>query len=301
MLFVSFLLMTVFSPLVNLISKLKVHRTLSIAIAYVLVIGIFGGIVALIAPVLVKETTNFVNAIPAYLSQYGLSGYVNTNLMSGLVQQIGGVLSFTFSVFSNVFSVITILVFTFYMLIGYPDLEKQVSVLLGEERGKKISKLVMAVEKRLGRWSRGQMILMLTVAVGNYIGYLLLNIPYALPLAMITGIFELIPTLGPIISAIPAVLIGFGISPLTGVGAAIVALLVNQLENYVLVPKIMQKSVGVSPLVVLLSIAIGAKLAGVMGAIVAIPLVVTLQVVLNEYWGRDADHNIVSAKHKSSL
>lgn len=300
MLFVSFLLMTVFTPLVNLISRLKVHRTLSIAIAYVLVIGIFGGVVALIAPVLVRETTNFINAIPAYLAQYGLSSYVNTNLVSGLVQQIGGVLSFTFSVFSNVFSVITILVFTFYMLIGYPDMERQISLLLGDERGKKISSLIIAVEKRLGRWSRGQMLLMLTVALGNYIGYLFLKIPYALPLAMITGIFEIIPTLGPIISAIPAVLIGFGISPLTGVGAAIVALLVNQLENYVLVPKIMQKSVGVSPLVVLLSIAVGAKLAGVMGAIVAVPLVVTLQVVLNEYWGKEEGQTASSLKHKPS-
>lgn len=300
MLFVSFLLMTVFTPLVNLISRLKVHRTLSIAIAYVLVIGIFGGVVALIAPVLVRETTNFINAIPAYLAQYGLSSYVNTNLMSGLVQQIGGVLSFTFSVFSNVFSVITILVFTFYMLIGYPDMERQISLLLGDERGKKISSLIIAVEKRLGRWSRGQMLLMLTVALGNYIGYLFLKIPYALPLAMITGIFEIIPTLGPIISAIPAVLIGFGISPLTGVGAAIVALLVNQLENYVLVPKIMQKSVGVSPLIVLLSIAVGAKLAGVMGAIVAVPLVVTLQVVLNEYWGKEEGQTASPLKHKPS-
>jgi predicted PurR-regulated permease PerM len=100
----------------------------------------------------------------------------------------------------------------------------------------------------------------------------------------LSGIFEIIPTLGPIVSAIPAILIGLGISPLAGVGAAAVAFLVQQLENYILVPKIMQKSAGVSPILVLISIAIGAKLMGITGIIVAVPTVITLQVLIKEYF-----------------
>ena len=286
MLFVAFLLMTILDPLANLFVKLKIHRSLSIVITYILVIGILGGVIALISPVLVQETTSFVSALPTYLSKIGLSPSA-ANLTSGLVQQVGGVLNFTFSIFSNVFSIITVLVFSFYMLLGYSGIRSQIILLLGEEKGRRMSRLVESIEEKLGKWSRGELLLMLSVAIGNYIGYLLLKIPFALPLAVLTGIFEIVPILGPIISAIPAVLIGFGISPLTGFGAAAVAFLVNQLENYVLVPKIMQKSTGVSPLLVLVSVAVGAKLAGIMGVIIAVPFVITLQVILREYLSKE--------------
>ncbi|KKR44986.1 MAG: protein of unknown function UPF0118 [Microgenomates group bacterium GW2011_GWC1_41_20] len=286
MLFVSFLLMTILDPLVNFFVKFKIHRSLSVVITYVLVIGTLGGVIAVLAPVLVAETTSFVSALPEYLSKINLSPST-VNLTSGLVQQVGGVLNFTFSVFSNVFSILTILVFSFYMLLGYSGIRNQIILLLGEDRGMKMNKIIEAVEERLGKWSRGQLLLMLAVAIGNYIGYLLLKIPFALPLALLTGIFEIVPILGPVISAIPAVMIGLGISPLTGIGAAAVAFVVNQLENYVLVPKIMQKSTGVSPLLILISVAIGAKLAGVMGVIIAVPFVITLQVILKEYFGKE--------------
>lgn len=285
MLFVAFLLTTILNPLVGLMTKIKIRRSLSVVITFVLVIGIFGGLIALIAPALVQETTSFINALPGYLSNIGVDTSATNNLIGGLIQQIGGVLNFTFSIFSNVFSVITVLVFTFYLLMSYPTIKDQITSFLGEEKGKRIYDLVTQIEERLGKWSRGQLVLMLSVAVGNYLGYLLLGIPFALPLAVLTGIFEIVPTLGPIISAIPAILIGFGISPLVGIGAAAVALVVNQLENYILVPKIMQKSAGVSPLLVLLSVAIGVKIAGVMGALIAVPFVVTLQTIIKMYLG----------------
>lgn len=282
-LFIAFLLMTIMSPVVGLFEKLKIKRGLSVLITYILVIGIFGGTIALIAPALVQQTTNFVNAFPGYLSNLGINSVQISELTNSILGQIGGVLNFTFSVFSNVFSVLIILVFTFYMLLGYKDIKSKITDLLGEKKGEKISRILESVEQKLSKWSIGELTLMLAVAIGNYLGYLLLKIPYALPLAVLTGIFEIIPNLGPIISAIPAVLIGLGISPLTGIGVIIVAFIVNQLENYVLVPKIMQKSAGVSPIIVLISVAIGAKLAGIPGVIIAVPFVVTLQAVLKEF------------------
>jgi predicted PurR-regulated permease PerM len=286
-LFIAFLLMTMMDPLVGLFEKLKIKRGISVLISYILVIAFFGGVIALIIPPLIQQTTNFIGAFPGYLSKLGIKSSELGSISAGLLNQIGGVVNFTFSVFSNVISVVSILVFAFYMLLGHPGFKSQLTNLLGNELGENIGRLVCLVEDKLGRWSRGELLLMLAVALGNYIGYLILRIPYALPLAVLTGIFEIIPTLGPIISAVPAVLIGFGISPLTGIGVVAVSFLVNQLENYVLVPKIMQRSAGVSPLVVLISIAIGAKLAGVTGAIIAVPLVVTLQAVIKEYWGKE--------------
>lgn len=285
-LFIAFLLMTFMDPLVGIFERIKIKRGLAVLITYILVIGVLGGVIALIAPLLVQQTTNFINAFPGYLSNIGINSIQIANVTNGFLSQIGGVLNFTFSVFSNVISVITILAFTFYMLLGYSGLRGQIVNLLGEEKGENVSRFIKVIEQKLGQWSRAEILLMLAVGLGNYIGYLILKIPYALPLAILTSIFEIVPTLGPIISAVPAVLIGFGISPLTGLGAAAVAFIVNQLENYILVPKIMQKSAGVPPLLVLVSIAIGAKLAGVTGAIIAVPFVVSLQAVLAEYWNK---------------
>lgn len=281
-LFIAFLLMTIMSPIVGLFEKIKIKRGLAVLITYILVIGVLGGTIALIAPALAQQTTNFINAFPSYLSNLGVNSTQISELTNGILGQIGGLLNFTFSVFSNVFSVLIVLVFAFYMLLGYKDIKNKIANLLGEEKGKKISRILEAVEQKLSKWSIGELTLMLAVAIGNYLGYLLLKIPYALPLAILTGIFEIIPNLGPVISAIPAVLIGFGISPLTGIGVVAVAFVVNQLENYILVPKIMQKSAGVSPLLVLVSVAIGAKLAGVAGVIIAVPFVVTLQAIIKE-------------------
>lgn len=290
-LFVAFLLATILEPFVLLLSKIKIPRVLSILITYILVIGILGGVIALFAPTLVTQTTNFVNALPSYLENIGINTTASGNAASEILKQFGGatgeILNFTFSIFSNVISVVTVLVFAFYMLLMHEKLTDQIKLLFGEEKGQKISKLLTAVEEKLGKWARGEFLLMLAVGVGTYLGLLAIGIPFALPLAVLSGIFEIVPTLGPIVAAIPAILIGLGISPLAGVGAAAVAFLVQQLENYILVPKIMQKSAGISPLVVLLSIAIGAKLMGITGIIVAVPTVIILQVLIKEYFGKE--------------
>jgi predicted PurR-regulated permease PerM len=283
--------MTILEPLVAILTKIKIPRAISVLITYILVIGVLGGIIALIAPTLVQQTTNFVYALPSYLSKIGIGSSVGSDLANGLLAQLGGVpgqiLNFTFSVFSNFLSVITVLIFTFYMLLTRNRLQDQLRFISSEEKRQRIGNLVDTLEKKLGGWARGQLILMLAIGLGTYIGLLLIGIPFAIPLAILAGIFEIIPFLGPIISAIPAILIGFGISPLIGLAVLAMAFLVHQLEGYVLVPKIMEKSTGVSPLIILVAITIGAKLAGIMGVIISVPFVITLKVFLEEYFARE--------------
>lgn len=289
-LFVAFLLMTILEPVVKFFGKIKIPRVLAIIITYFLVLGVFGGAIALIAPALAQQTTNFINALPGYLSNININTS-DGNLVTEFLNQLGGIsgklLNFTVSVFSNIFSVVTVLVFTFYLLLTHDNFQNQIELWFGEGRGKKLSDLFIKIEQRLGKWAGGQLFLMLIVGSGVYVGLLLLKIPYALPLALLAGLLEIVPNLGPILATIPAVLIGFGISPFTGLGAIAVAFLVNQLENYILIPKIMQKSAGISPLLVLVSIAVGAKLMGVIGVVIAVPTVITLQVLLSEYLGKE--------------
>jgi predicted PurR-regulated permease PerM len=290
-LFIALLLMTILEPLVALLSRIKIPRAVSVLISYILFIGIFSGIIAILTPTVAQQTTNFVNTLPSYVSKINLGSSIGRDFINGLMAQLGGVpgqiLDLTFSVFSNLLSVITVLIFTFYLLLTRHKLQDQLGFLVGEEKRQKIGNLIDTLEKKLGGWARGELILMFAIGLGTYVGLLLIGIPFALPLAILAGIFEIIPFLGPIISSIPAVLIGFGISPLVGLGVIALAFLVHQLEGYILVPKIMEKSTGVSPLVVLISIAIGAKLAGIMGVIISVPFVITLRVLMEEYFTKE--------------
>lgn len=287
-LFVALLMMIILDPLVKKLNRLHFPRVLAVLVTYALVIGLFGTVVSLIIPAVVEQTSGFIQVLPSYLGNLGLSsemtslalqGFFNNNVGSAP----GAIFQFTFSIVNNVVSILTVLVFAFYMLLAREQLEDHLGMFFGQERKKQLANLIDTLERKLGGWAGGELILMSSIGITTYIGLLLLGIPYALPLAILAGLLEIVPFLGPILAAVPSVIIGFGISPLTGLGVAALSFLIQQLEGYVLVPKIMQKSAGVSPLVTLIALAVGARLAGVVGAIISVPVVITLQVLVAEY------------------
>lgn len=286
-LFVALLLMTILDPLVNKIASIKIPRALAVLIAYILFLGVLGGVVAAIAPTVIDQTSKFISALPTYLTNIGVTKEISDKVLEGFLATVGNipgeVFRVTYSIFSNFLSVVTVLVFAFYMLLSRKKFEEQLGNYFGEGRGRDISRFINDLEYRLGGWARGEMTLMIAVGMGTYLGLLILGIPFALPLAILAGLFEIIPVLGPVVSAIPGVIIGFGISPVLGFGVIAVAFLVQQLENYILVPKIMEKSVGVSPLITLIALTIGARLAGIVGVIISVPMVITLQVLAKKY------------------
>ena len=119
----------------------------------------------------------------------------------------------------------------------------------------------------------------------TYIGLALLHIEFALPLAIIAGILEIVPMIGPIISAVPAVLLALAISPVLALSVAVLYIIVQQIENNIFVPIVMKRSVGLSPLVTILSLLIGARLDGIGGAVVSVPIVLVFQVILASILG----------------
>lgn len=290
-LFVALLLMTILGPMVETLSKYKVPRPLSVLVTYVLVVGSLVGIVSLIVPTVVDQTTSFVNVLPNYLANVGITSTISSEVINAFLNNAGSasgvIFHFTFSVVNNIIAILTVLIFAFYMLVSRNKLEDQLGIFFGEEKKKELGDVIDALEKKLGGWARGELILMFAIGITTYIGLRLIGIPYALPLGILGGILEIVPILGPIISAVPSVLIGIGISPLTGAGVAALTFLIHQLEGYILVPKIMEKSAGVSPLVTLISLAVGARLAGIVGAIISVPVVITLQILAKKYLVRE--------------
>jgi predicted PurR-regulated permease PerM len=190
----------------------------------------------------------------------------------------------TISIFSNVLEIITILVFAFYLLMMREKLDDYLAPFFNDGKKKAIARIIDILEHRLGGWARGQLLLMFAVGLSTYVGLLILDIPFALPLAIFAGFLELVPYIGPFIAAVPAVIIGFGISPFLGFAAASLAFLIQQLENYVFVPKIMQRSAGVNPIITLIALAVGFQLAGITGLLISVPCAITLEVLARELY-----------------
>lgn len=285
--FVALLIMAILNPFVTKLSKYKIPRAVSILVAYILTIGIVGVALAGVVPPLVDQTTSFVSGLPRYIENSGLSVIVAEQIENQLLTQLGNLpaqaAKTTISIFSNLLNIILVLAFAFYLLLLRGKQDTQLTAFFGKARSKRVAIIIETLELKLGGWARGQLMLMFLVGVSTYVGLGLLGIPFALPLAILAGLLEIVPYVGPIFAAIPAVIIGFGISPIIGFATTALVFLIQQLENYLLVPKVMEKSVGVSPIITLLSLTVGFKIASVVGAVVSIPVVISLQVFAKEF------------------
>jgi predicted PurR-regulated permease PerM len=144
---------------------------------------------------------------------------------------------------------------------------------------KYVSDIISKIQHRLGYWLRGQLLLSLIIFCLTYIGLTILGVKYALILALIAGIFEIVPFLGPIISAIPGIFFAFTIQGFgTAIWVVLLYFIIQQLENNLIVPKVMGKSTGLNPLVVILAILVGARLGGIVGALLAVPVATAISV-----------------------
>ncbi len=288
--FLALVIMTILNPWVTRLHKRKIPRAVSVMVVYIVVFSGLGLLIAQIAPLLIEQTTTFATSVNSRLAELHLPGPITEQITREVAVQVGKLPSQLIvigaSVFTNIFSVFTVLVFALYFLLAREDLHKHLVVLLKDntKQQEKINTAINQLEIKLGGWARAQIILMFIVGLTSYIGLLILGIPFALPLAIIAGVLEMVPNIGPIIAAFPAVIVGFGVSPVTGLAAAALSFLIQQVENYVLVPKIMQQQAGLSPIITLLSLLIGLKVAGIVGAMLSIPVVITTQIIFDVYF-----------------
>lgn len=277
--FISFLVTVAISPLVNILERNHVPRSLA---AFLVLFLIFSGLitlaVSLVTP-LVTQTVNFIQQLPPLVER--LAPY-DINLQSFITPQITAAPSSVFrlaaSTFGGALAFFTTVVISFYMIQTRPHLKKHLASLFGPKRAEVYHHAVAELEVRLGHWVRGQIFLMVFVGLLNYLGFILIGLPSAIPLAVIAGVLELIPNIGPTVAAVPAVLVGFSISQTHGLLVLGLVILIQQLENNIIVPKVMQKAVGLHPIVTILVLSIGYKLGGILLAILALPLVLGIRV-----------------------
>lgn len=280
--FVGLILMSALAPLINLMGRFKIPKPLGIGITYIIIIGVLGGGIALILPPLIEQSSKLVVILPSLTAQFlNITNIDRSVFQSQLTDLSRNVFSITLAVFDNLLTIIFLLVLTFYLLLERDNLENRISALfIGREE--RVRKLIVQIENKLGAWLRGQLLLSVIIGLTSYIGLLILNIPYALPLALLSGVMEVIPVIGPIISALPAIAVALTVSPVLGLGVGAMYFVIQQLENNLIVPQVMKRAVGLNPLVVILAIAIGSRLLGFAGALLAVPIAVVLQILVAE-------------------
>lgn len=292
LIFISFILTTALRPVVDSLSARKVPRPLAIFLIYFLVVGIIAGIIGSVIPQIVSQSSHLAEVLPRVTKQILPSINIDPRSFSDQLAPITqNILQFGVQIFNNVITVVTVFVFTFYFLLGRNHLERTISQFFTKEQTKEIVEIVTKVEDKLGAWARGQSILMLIIGLATYVGLTLLRVDFALPLAVLAGLLEMVPMVGPIISAVPAILTALTVSPLLGLSVAALYFVIQQLENHLIVPQVMQRSVGLSPVLIIVAFMIGGKFEGAVGAILAVPAILVAQVIIGHYLERREQQN----------
>ena len=299
---VALLLSTLINPLADWFARYRIPRALAVLLIYIFLLGVLALIIGILAAPLAEQTQQLIKNLSGYreslsdrlanlkdlITANGLFGETSEGLSASALQAnlpkaVSGVLGTISGFLGGVVTFILILVMTFYMVVENNALKKFFKNIAPERYQPHLIGLFTRAQNKVGLWLRGALILSLIVGVVVFIGLSILKIKYALVLALLAGLLELIPYFGPPISAVPAVLIAFSQDPLLGLLTIVLFIVVQQLENHILVPKVMQKAIGLSPIISILSLGIGFKIAGFLGALLAIPMATAVSVFVIDF------------------
>lgn len=284
-LFIAFILMSALKPMVNWFQIHRVPRPLAAVLVYVTFLGVFSYLISLIIPPIVIETTSLIKNLPFILERltpmYGT--WINFQSLGTYVPSVTTqAFQIVSSFFSNAIFIISTLFFGFYLLLEENIVRRALTTFLDDEQADKVNQIFTLAEKRMTAWFWGEITLMLVVGFFTFLGLNLIGIKYALALAVIAGLLEAVPNIGPVISAIPAVIIAASVSPFMASATLALYFIIQQLENQLIVPIIMKRAVGLDPIVTLIALVIGGKIGNVIGVLLAIPAVLFLQTAWKE-------------------
>lgn len=278
--------------------KRRLPRWAAILILYVFILGSLSGLLALILPPLARQSTELWQNLPTFadelqglLLRRGLISHPYTwNEMLKNVPSPGlavaGVFGALQSVAGAVGAFVTILVLPYYLLLEAQSLESGFLRIFPHNQRREVAAITHEVTLKVSAWLGGQLVLAFIIGSTAALGLWLLGVPYFYVLALVAGIGELIPVIGPILAAIPAILVAFTVSVETGVFTAVYFIVQQFVENHFLVPRVMERQVGVSAVTVIAALLIGSELLGIVGALLAVPTAAILQVLFEAFVAR---------------
>ncbi|HBF67423.1 MAG TPA: hypothetical protein DDW36_03295 [Candidatus Magasanikbacteria bacterium] len=304
--FVSLIFAALIDPFADWFQRKKIPRGLAVIAIYIVIITLLVVTLLVLVPPIVGETTelirNFGTIWQRGVDKLGVVGDLarQYNLMpsegfAGTIQPaasktVEGIFSTIGGFFTGLASILLVAALTFYMVVEEDAIKKMLRHVAPDEYQPFLSRLFSRIREKLGLWLRGQLVLSITVGLLYYIGLTILGVDYAAVLGLLAGVMELVPYIGPLIVGVIAIFLTFTqsgtlLQPLLVLGLLAV---IQWCENNLLVPKIMQKAVGLNPIISIVALLVGARLAGIVGAILAIPVATALSVFVYEMTNKDS-------------
>lgn len=278
------------APAVNLLEKIKIPRIIGALLVYIIVIGLFGFLISLIVPSVARDIKTLSSNLPLYIEtlsakfdsiQKASLKYENIiGQIQGHLSGVGELLRKSASnlllamvnIFGGIFSLLIILVISFYISVQKRGIQHILTFIVPHEHRDYIVDLWERSQRKLGQWLQGQLFVGIIVGILVYIGLYFLDVRFALLLAVLAGILEIFPYIGPIMAAIPAIILGFLQAPILGLWVLFLYLIIQQLENNIITPLVISKIVKLNPVAVIFAALIGGKLGGIPGIILAVPI-----------------------------
>ena len=303
------------NPAVDWLQRHGVRRRgIATGVTFLLAIAVVAGLSFLFVPTLVDQVNAFANKVPDYIhdltkgrgrlgfleTRYHIVERVKQGLKTGGVSKLavgaGAALTITKSVLTAVVATLTIAVMTFFMVLEGPDWLDRIFGALPEGEQQRWRRVGHEIYRTVGGYVNGNLLISLIAGVSSGLVLWIVGVPYAVALGLVVALLDLIPLAGATIAAVVVVLVAIAAS---GATAAIVVgvffLVYQQLENHVIQPLVYGRTVQLSPLAVLVSVLIGSQIAGVLGALAAIPIAGSLQVILVDHRAARAARRVVPA------
>ncbi len=298
--FIAVILTSALNPIVDSLDKRKIPRPISVlGILSILLVFVYLLFNTLIPP-LVNETNTLITSIPNLLTdlveKLSLERFFsnrlslsNNTLGAGFIDILNNnsnnLLKLSTGIFNSFIQIITVIVLTYYLLVEHGGIQDFFGNFFEGASKQKFKSLWARVEQKLGVWLRGQITVMFIIGLASYIGLEILGLKFALPLAIIAGILEIVPIIGPILSVIPALVIAISSSqsPITVVSVLVLYFIIQQLESVFVIPRVMQQAVGLNPIIVILAVMIGSRLGGPLGALLSVPVSAILLIAFDEW------------------
>ena len=316
-LFIAIILGTVVRPVLTRLVNKGLSQTVALLLILAAVLVLLAGFIGLLAPMISAQSDKLAADIPRYyqvirdwlvnsrnllvsrLSESlpsTLGGQAETaNTEADVLKSAGQALGYLSTISKVLFMAITITALTGHWAVSGQRLVQSMLISLPQASRLKASALVSDIEGKVSGYLGGQGLLCLAIGVLAFAAYALIGLPNAMVLAIIAGLMEAVPMIGPLLGAIPAAVIALTISPNMLIWVVVATVVIQQLENNLLVPRVMKKAVGVNPFVSLLSIATFSALYGIGGALMAIPLAAIIQLVLENFvFNKEPDDTTLS-------
>jgi len=304
-LFIAIMLGTVMRPVMAWLHRRGLPPIAAAILVYLLLLALLISFLLLLFPLIVEQGSTIVGAMPEYYhslrewmvnspnqlivrtSEFLPATLIGPQPPEQTAQEVldsaGQVLGYVAWGANVIFVAAAILLLAFHWMLDGPRTIQSLLLLVPKGQRESISELILAIETKVGFFIAGQGVLCLIIGSLALIAYVLIGLPNALVLALVAGVLEAVPVIGPVLGAVPAVIIALSIAPSKLVLVIVASLVIQQMENTVLVPRVMRKAVGINPFVSLLAIFAFSSLFGIAGALMAIPMAAVIQLLLDRF------------------